>query len=219
MAGVRALVRKEGVRESDVSRRHALFDHAARGGPAGLLSILGGKITGYREIARDAVDAASRKLAHLATCTTAQRPLPGASSDPIGLESKLAAACGRLGLEAQLPGYLIARYGQRAGGVLALADKRPELRQRADPRQITILAEVVFAATDEAAVSLSDVFLRRTALGLAPGHGLESARRVAETLAPVLGWNNTEQAAQVQVYRDQIDSLYALPREPAPAAL
>ena len=45
-AGVRALVREEGVAEGEVSRKHALFDHERRDGVAGVVSVVGGKITG-----------------------------------------------------------------------------------------------------------------------------------------------------------------------------
>jgi glycerol-3-phosphate dehydrogenase len=73
-AGVRALVRKGG-QPSAVSRMHAIVDDL----PArGTVSILGGKITGYRAIAEEAVDAVCRRLGIRAECATAERMLPGA---------------------------------------------------------------------------------------------------------------------------------------------
>ena len=62
-AGVRALVREEGVSEGDVSRKHALFDHDRRDGVAGVLSVVGGKLTAYRAIAEEVTDLAVRRLA------------------------------------------------------------------------------------------------------------------------------------------------------------
>ena len=52
-AGVRALVRKDepNANESSVSRKHRLVIHAATDGMDGLLSVLGGKLTAYRDIA------------------------------------------------------------------------------------------------------------------------------------------------------------------------
>ena len=45
-AGVRALVRKEGVSESAVSRKHQIVDHAETPDRlSGLISVVGGKIT------------------------------------------------------------------------------------------------------------------------------------------------------------------------------
>ncbi|MBW8868702.1 MAG: hypothetical protein JF610_15485, partial [Acidobacteria bacterium] len=73
-AGVRALVREQG-RPSAVSRMHTIVDDV----PArGTVSILGGKITGYRAIAEEAVDAVCRRLRVAARCVTAERTLPGA---------------------------------------------------------------------------------------------------------------------------------------------
>ncbi len=69
-AGVRALV-MQGGRESDVSRSHRIDS------TPGLVSILGGKITGYRAIAEEAVDSVIKQLGGKARCGTAERMLPG----------------------------------------------------------------------------------------------------------------------------------------------
>ncbi len=79
-AGVRALVMKGGT-ESSVSRLHAIKDEAASGVP-GLISVLGGKITGYRAIAEEATDRVCRALGVSRACETATRPLPGARPSP-----------------------------------------------------------------------------------------------------------------------------------------
>ncbi|HEX9495172.1 MAG TPA: glycerol-3-phosphate dehydrogenase/oxidase [Candidatus Limnocylindria bacterium] len=77
-AGVRALVRIEGVAEGEVSRKHALYDHLRRDGIAGVLSVIGGKITAYRAIAEEVTDRVGRVLGVTASCATGGRPLPGA---------------------------------------------------------------------------------------------------------------------------------------------
>jgi glycerol-3-phosphate dehydrogenase len=73
-AGVRALVRKPGS-ESSVSRLHRIIDGRATGAPS-LVSVAGGKITGYRAIAEEAVDMVCRKLGIAKPCVTAVTPLP-----------------------------------------------------------------------------------------------------------------------------------------------
>ncbi|HEU4924822.1 MAG TPA: glycerol-3-phosphate dehydrogenase/oxidase [Burkholderiales bacterium] len=73
-AGLRALVKKPG-RPSAVSRMHKIVDNLPS---PGIISILGGKITGYRAIAEEAVDAVCKKLKMSARCETAEKPLPGA---------------------------------------------------------------------------------------------------------------------------------------------
>jgi len=70
-AGVRALVKQDGS-ESSVSRLHKVEQTEP-----GVVSILGGKITGYRAIAEDASDAVCKLLGVSVKCSTAVLPLPG----------------------------------------------------------------------------------------------------------------------------------------------
>src|SRR5204863_4111641 len=77
-AGVRALVREEGVEEGDVSRKHALYDHEAKDGIGGVLSVVGGKITAYRAIGEEVADVVARQLRSSRSASTASAPLPGA---------------------------------------------------------------------------------------------------------------------------------------------
>ena len=81
-AGLRPLVRTaRTARTADLSRRHTL--HLAR---SGLITVTGGKLTTYRRMAADAVDAASRLLGHRTRCRTKRMRLHGAGganvSDP-----------------------------------------------------------------------------------------------------------------------------------------
>jgi len=76
-AGIRALVREEGVSEGEVSRKHALYDHERRDGILGLLSVVGGKITAYRDIAEEVVDRVAGKGTR---SRTAEVTLPGAGT-------------------------------------------------------------------------------------------------------------------------------------------
>lgn len=78
-AGVRALVRKEGS-ASGVSRMHQITTDVP-----GLVSVLGGKLTGYRGIAEEVTDTVCRQLGHDARSTTATAPLPGANGELAGL--------------------------------------------------------------------------------------------------------------------------------------
>ena len=75
-AGVRALVRQEGS-ASSVSRMHSITETQP-----GMISVLGGKITGYRAIAEEAVDAACLQLGNREPCRSHREPLPGAGSPP-----------------------------------------------------------------------------------------------------------------------------------------
>jgi glycerol-3-phosphate dehydrogenase len=71
-AGVRALV-MHGGSASSVSRMHKVVEDTPG---RGVVSVLGGKITGYRAIAEDVTDVVCRRLGRAAVCTTARTPLP-----------------------------------------------------------------------------------------------------------------------------------------------
>jgi glycerol-3-phosphate dehydrogenase len=76
--GVRPLFQDEAVSQSrDVTRAHAVLDHAARDGVARFITIIGGKFCTYRLMAQDAVDAACTALGTARPCRTADEPLPG----------------------------------------------------------------------------------------------------------------------------------------------
>ncbi len=76
----------------EISRAHHVIDHGARDGVEGLWSIVGGKLTTYRLMARDVVDAVARALDVDAPCRTADEQLPApAGLRPYWLGDRLAA--------------------------------------------------------------------------------------------------------------------------------
>ena len=76
----------------EISRAHHVIDHGARDGVGGFWSIVGGKLTTYRLMARDVVDAVAGSLGVDAPCRTADEPLPPpATGTPYWLGDRLAA--------------------------------------------------------------------------------------------------------------------------------
>jgi len=65
----------------DITRSHALLDHRDRDGVGGFVTITGGKLTTYRLMAQDTVDAVCRQLEDPRPCTTSTEPLPGSSEN------------------------------------------------------------------------------------------------------------------------------------------
>jgi glycerol-3-phosphate dehydrogenase len=213
-AGVRALVRRDGMAAGAVSRKHRLVDHAARGAP-GLVSIVGGKLTAYRGIAEEAVDAACRRLAIVAPSRSRDVPLPGAA----GYGPETLAAARRqgdeMGLADGLAEHLVTTYGARYTAILRLIAAQPRLAERLDPAEHDCLAQLHHAVEREAARTLSDVFLRRLSLGFTANQGLPAVDRAAAELASLLGWDAERTAAEVADYRATIARM----REPARAAM
>lgn len=145
---------------ADLSRKHAVI-----AGAHGMVTVVGGKLTTYRRMAQDAVDAA---IAHTGldagACTTATLPLTGAAD-----RGELA----RLDARAATPGEqrLVRRFGADADLVLATAREwsgasDDELLAPIAPDVPTVLAELVFGITHEGAVEVGDLLDRRTRVGM-----------------------------------------------------
>ncbi len=87
----------------EISRAHHVIDHGARDGVAGMWSIVGGKLTTYRLMARDVVDAVAQSLGVDAPCRTADEVLPEpAGHSPYWLGDRLAAVEAQGGGDAEL---------------------------------------------------------------------------------------------------------------------
>jgi glycerol-3-phosphate dehydrogenase len=200
-AGVRALVREEGVSEGQVSRKHALFDHAAREGVEGILSVVGGKITAYRAIAEEVVDAASRRLSRYAPSRTADELLPGARP------ADFAARPGDITLDAATRAHLTSIYGARAREVLDLTRADPSLASPLCPHHHGMEAEIAHAMHNEWARTLGDVLLRRNALGLAACQALDCVERVADRMGATLGWDPDQKRREIEGYRREVEPM------------
>ncbi len=79
-AGVRPLfedAKADDVSTRDVTRAHALLDHSQRDGVTRFLTITGGKVTTFRLMAEETVDAVCRQLGRGGPCLTRTQRLPG----------------------------------------------------------------------------------------------------------------------------------------------
>ncbi len=166
-AGLRPLLEVAGTdATSDLSRRHAILTSAT-----GLTTVVGGKLTTYRRMAQDTVDAlvAGGRL-DAGPCRTAALPLLGAAS-PDDLRRTTG------------PPRLVRRFGTDAELVLATARGTTglgddELLAPVSEDVPVTLAELVFAVTHEGAHDVADLLDRRTRVGL-----VADDRSAAEPLA------------------------------------
>ncbi len=166
--GSRPLLRADTVKLNSASRGHAVVDHDRTDGVQGLLTMAGGKLTTAPSFATEALRNVERKL---------------------GLQPRR----GRLqrrsrDLEA-VPARLARTYGPRAAEVVRSLNASPELARTVAENCDTTLGEVLFAVEREKACTLGDILLRRTGLAFDPSYERSWAERVAETVAPVLGWD------------------------------
>jgi glycerol-3-phosphate dehydrogenase len=168
-AGLRPLLYGAKGSTADLSRRHAVLTSAN-----GVVTIVGGKLTTYRRMAQDAVDAVleSRGIG-AGPCRTARLPLVGAG--PAEELARLVA-----------PIHLVRRYGTEATEVMALAAEDPSLLEPVAPGSATIAAELAWAVRHEGALDEADLLDRRTRVGLIAADreaAVPAARRALARLA------------------------------------
>lgn len=191
-AGLRPLSREAATeRTADLSRRHAVKASAS-----GVITITGGKLTTYRRMAEDAVDAAFDVLDRKAPHTVTKRlSLHGAEGEDALRGAK---AARRLGIDETTLERLSKRYGNQARAVARLATEKADLARPLVPGLSYLRAEAVYAARWEMAVTLEDVLARRTrALILDRAATVAAAPAVAELLAGELHWDEAEKARQI----------------------
>ena len=200
-AGVRPLPDVETGAEGAITRRHVIHDHAPE--LDGLLSIVGGKLTTYRELAEQTVDIALSKLGRRAgPCRTAELHLPGAApaQDDAYRRDFLAFS----GLPEPVGRRLLRLYGGRAEDVLALILADPGLAEVFDPETHAVGAEVVHALESELATTLADVLLRRTMVALGRSAGLGPDRTATRIAGERFGWDQPRIDAELAAFRSRM---------------
>jgi glycerol-3-phosphate dehydrogenase len=195
-AGLRPLVAEPGKAPQELSRRDEL-----RVGPAGVVTLAGGKLTGYRPMARQTLERAAAECAlALAPAPADDAPLPGGDfAGELGdLAGRLARAAG---LEAGWARRLARLYGAEAfellrGGAAPLAPGVP-----------VAAAEVDWAVTREAATHLEDVVYRRLRTAWFVPEARDAALEpAAARMAALLGWSQARRAAEVEAARARLAS-------------
>jgi glycerol-3-phosphate dehydrogenase len=172
-AGLRVLPLADG--ETVSARRETVFLR----GPAGMLTVAGGKLTTYRRIALGALHALHTELG-LHRLDTRPVALPGAA-DPDEVATGLGHSHPEL--PAATRAHLAHLYGSRAVDVLAPAGDAPELLEPLHPCAPEIAAQVAYARDHEWAAGVHDVLRRRTTLSLRGLATPDVVERVRELLA------------------------------------
>jgi glycerol-3-phosphate dehydrogenase len=185
-AGLRPLVKAASSgRTADLSRHHVVHE-----GTSGLITITGGKLTTYREMAEDTVDAAAEHIGIKTRCRTRRLSLLGAQ--------------GYVEQAAGTPAaHLADRYGGLAATLHSMIADDPSLGEVLVPGLPYLKAEAVYAVRHEMALSLDDVLTRRTRARLFNRPATVAAgAQVAALIAGDLGWDRAETERQVAEFTE-----------------
>jgi glycerol-3-phosphate dehydrogenase len=203
-AGLRPLLAEPGKPPAELSRRDEVSV-----GPAGVVTIAGGKLTGYRKMGADVVLRVFEALGKPPALPPAETPLPGGDFD-----GDLDALAGRVardaGVDARTALRLARLYGTEATAVCARG-REPLVAGGA-----VVAGEVDWAVAVEGALDARDVVFRRTRAALYdPAVRGAIARAVAQRMARLLGWDAPRVAVEIAAVEAQLAADLAFRKEPA----
>jgi glycerol-3-phosphate dehydrogenase len=160
-AGLRVLARSEG------STAQTTREEVIHVGPAGMISVAGGKLTTHREIALNVL----RHLDAFKSARLTSDPLPGAGPLPPR----------PAGVEPEVWKHLTHLYGDEVALILDTG-----LMERIHPLGTDVWGQVVHAIDQEWAITVDDIVRRRTTLEVR-GHATPEVRNAIENMLSSYG--------------------------------
>lgn len=201
-AGLRPLLADAGATtESGRSREHAIVQ-----GSGGMITVVGGKLTTYRAMAKEVVDRAVRDLrfregrTRATEAGTDEEPLPGGETSDF---AEFRARGLELGVVPESVEHLIRHYGTESAGIYNVGAVDRRLLRRLIPPHPAIEAEVLQAVRRELAETVEDVMVRRLHLYFEHAErGIPAATRVAELMGREKGWDERRIGLEAARYVD-----------------
>ncbi|MGF9975946.1 glycerol-3-phosphate dehydrogenase/oxidase [Viridibacillus arvi] len=161
-AGVRPLIFKEGKDPSEISRKDEIWES-----PSGLLTIAGGKLTGYRKMAQNIVDkiVEKKQFKKSGPCVTEHLSLSGAKGiNPINfgpyVKNKTYEGT-KLGLTKEEAHMLVSKYGTNIQAIFNIIHTL-KVNNSVEDLPIAIHAQLLYAIQYEMAQTPADFFVRRS---------------------------------------------------------
>jgi glycerol-3-phosphate dehydrogenase len=193
--GLRPLLGDDKVGEdgaaSNVSREHQILQ-----GPNGMWTIAGGKLTTYRSMAAEMVDAVVKELRKsfgrpgYPRAATDREPLPGGEASDF---SEFRRAGQEIGLSPLAVDHVVSHYGTEAAAIFNLGREDRSLLEPLHPDHVAVRAEVVHSVRRELARTVEDMLVRRLHLFYETrDRGAAAVPIVAALMGGELGWSADE---------------------------
>ncbi|MEO9036771.1 MAG: glycerol-3-phosphate dehydrogenase/oxidase [Gemmatimonadaceae bacterium] len=202
-AGIRPLLPAGNDAPGTASREHAITVSQR-----GVVSITGGKLTTYRVMAAQVVDAVLSQLGRAKGAdATKTAPLPG--GDFRNLETLIAAVDDATHDET-LSRHLVRQFGTEWRGAWTEIEK-PGGRAVIVPGLPYTIGELRYCATFELARTLGDLLIRRTHVAFETrDHGMNAAPMVASALSRELGIDESARSTAVADYEREVASIFTV---------
>lgn len=202
-AGLRPLIHEDGKSTTELSRKDEIFESGS-----GLISIAGGKLTGYRKMAERVVDMVIKSY-------FGDRKLPSSKTNKLkladgkfatyrkvqlyinGLRRKLKT----LGLDDDYAQYLVGLYGAKSDEVLAAMNNIHD----ADPALRLLKCELAYTMTHEMVCSSVDFFNRRTGrIYFDIGAVIKYKEEILAMMAQKLNWSEAQRIRDREILEREI---------------
>ncbi|WP_010532146.1 glycerol-3-phosphate dehydrogenase/oxidase [Lentibacillus jeotgali] len=207
-AGLRPLIAEEGEDDPDeISRKDEIFVS-----DSGLISMAGGKLTGYRKMAEDAVDEVVKQLKEeygilYSESETEHLPISGGevggSKGFQQFKERKIAEAADLGIAEETAIFLVQKYGANVNQIFELFQGEKAQAEKAGIEPI-VFAELRYALDNEMAYKPVDFFVRRTgALFFDIDFVTAYKDNVINYMAEILHWSDE----QKRLYTEELDQL------------
>ncbi|HSU79491.1 MAG TPA: glycerol-3-phosphate dehydrogenase/oxidase [Candidatus Angelobacter sp.] len=213
-AGVRPLIHEDGKSPSEISRKDEIFLS-----PTGLITIAGGKLTGYRKMAERVVDLVGKQLV-----LEEQRAFPKCSTDRVKLSGGEVGG-GQLflsfinerykeglevGLDEQTAKALIEKYGSNYKEIFKLIrEKKADAEKFGLPPEI--YAVLIYGIKEEMVVTPSDFFTRRTGSTLFDINWAKKWKEpVLNLMDKTLKWSVQQKETYLDQFEKELEEAYTV---------
>ncbi|MBF0301893.1 MAG: glycerol-3-phosphate dehydrogenase/oxidase [Desulfamplus sp.] len=226
IAGIRPVLSSGKLKPSEESREHVVWKDK------GLVTVTGGKLTTFRKLAVDTLNAAQTFMRvkkspmvdvpifdlYSGECSNVNSKLGYGSNYNLGYDTHSGdnynnsgiPSCPRCDLSIKWWRRLYGRYGSRALEIIQNS-KREDLTQI--PQTNYLWAELPYAAANEQVHTLDDLLMRRVRIGLIlPRGGEEHFSRIKKLCQHVLGWDDHHFNQEIIRYRELWQRAYSVPK-------
>ncbi|WP_419924219.1 FAD-dependent oxidoreductase [Candidatus Poriferisocius sp.] len=189
-SGVRPLVAQAGKEAKEISRKEEVWV-----GTGGMITVAGGKLTGFRAMAKTVLDYVAQQLGRSLGPSPEPHPMPGGNLSS-SLDDLAASVAAATGVARAVADRLVRLYGDETSGVLALG------HEPIVPGGRVVAGEIDWAVEVDAALTLEDLIYRRTrAAWYTPAEREALLAPAASMMAELMGWDEARTDAEVESVR------------------
>lgn len=201
-AGIRPLPYAPGKKYSAVTRKHILHDHRHEGA-AGLISVIGGKLTTAASLARDVgrkLGLGIREPANVFAAPALEEDL----ESTVRQWARLVAA--KAGIPEECAQGVAEWHGRHALAIAHAASLDERLREPICSHSCHLVAEAVESVAYECAITLGDILLRRVPVALGACWSEPCSREAATKIGSALGWDQARVHVELERFEEERQS-------------